>query len=617
MSTYMVGIAIEDITPSDDWIQTGRIYQAGFASRKCCAEGIGSKISARALSICDNQNTCIVLASLDLCAADPNFTQTVRNRITASRGLLPEQVLINVTHTHSAPVTSSWPTWDTGFDKPDDGYMEFLKERVVSAIERAIDSKQAASVSFARGKTSIGVNRHPPSEVYDQTLDVIRATGQNGNTMAVAFFHGCHPIAKGDSLLISPDYPGYARETVEAAVGGVALFFQGYGGTINPTPSWDVERTGVQLGVDVINLLKGPMHRLEGPIASKSIIIQGPLQPLDPAAIERAKQSPYSLDRNWANIMEKSGASAPSFIPIELQMLRVGIVPRDWRLVVSSHEVVAEFATPVRAIWPYERVTLLGYSNSENSYVPSTYIMTNPLWDFPSWNNYEGNSAFVVYGWRAPLTSDIDWLFINGHIETMDMGWKLIGHAQDVVAMTALNGRLFAVTRQDQLWWRDPVEEDIPWTHMGHAQNVVGMAALNGKLFVATDDGKLWWRDPYGFDIPWEHIGHAQEVVAMTALNGKLFAATKANKLWLRDPVVGHDIPWKHIGHAEDIAGLAAADGKLIAATRGGNLFWREPVEYDIIWKRFGHAEDVVGLTSLNNKLFAATLEGQLWQRDL
>ena len=34
------------------------------------------------------------------------------------------------------------------------------------------------------------------------------------------------------------------------------------------------------------------------------------------------------------------------------------------------------------------------------------------------------------------------------------------------------------------------------WDHIGHANDVVGMTAINNKLFCATSDNRLWWRDP-------------------------------------------------------------------------------------------------------------------------
>jgi hypothetical protein len=77
----------------------------------------------------------------------------------------------------------------------------------------------------------------------------------------------------------------------------------------------------------------------------------------------------------------------------------------------------------------------------------------------------------------------------------------------------------------------------VNWDHIGDANDVVAMAAINNKLFAATRDNRLWWRDPVGEDVNWDHIGDANDVVAMAAINNKLFAATRDNRLWWRDPV--------------------------------------------------------------------------------
>lgn len=131
--------------------------------------------------------------------------------------------------------------------------------------------------------------------------------------------------------------------------------------------------------------------------------------------------------------------------------------------------------------------------------------------------------------------------------------WEQIGHANSVIAMTGLvwkdqsgvdNYKLFAVTSDNTLWWRDPVDINVTWQAIGHANNVVAMAALNAKLFAATSDNRLWWRDPVGYNVNWQDIGHANNVArasmaSMEAPAGKLYIATNDNKLWWRDPIPG------------------------------------------------------------------------------
>lgn len=194
---------------------------------------------------------------------------------------------------------------------------------------------------------------------------------------------------------------------------------------------------------------------------------------------------------------------------------------------------------------------------------------------------------------------------------TAEPTWANIAHANNVVAMASVDGRLFAATSDNRLWARDPVLSDISWTYIGHANNVTAMAGLNGRLYASTSDNRLWVRDAVLREVNWTHIGHANGVTAMAALNGRLYAATSSNFLYVRDPVHS-DINWGFIGHANNVVAMGAANGRLYAAT-SDNRFWsREPVHSDVNWSLVGHANGVVGMTGLGDRLFAATNSNRL-----
>ena len=205
------------------------------------------------------------------------------------------------------------------------------------------------------------------------------------------------------------------------------------------------------------------------------------------------------------------------------------------------------------------------------------------------------------YQWRDP-----------SNIEGFD--WKPIGHANGVVGMATVDGKLIAATGDNRLWAREPVLGDVNWQPIGHANAVVGLAATNGKLFAATSDNRLWARDPVLADVHWQPIGHANGVVGMTAIDGKLFAATSDNRLWARDPVMT-DVNWQAVGHANHVVAMTAADGRLVCATKDDRLWAREPVLADVEWQDIGPADDVVGLAGLGNLVFAATGGNELLVR--
>lgn len=618
MATFEAGIGKREITPPAEWIAANRIYLWGYGEtlRNVPCSGVRDALEVRVLAIRDDQGSAVMLIAVDLGALGPITTERIRMRVADAHSIAGEYVCLNVSHTHTAPVFASIPTWQPGVAEADQGYVQLVEDAIIASVDDAFADLRPALIEFGRGTTQIAYDRHPTGVPLDRTLDVVQATGTDGTPIGVAFFAACHPVSRGPDTLISSDFVGPARAAVEAGAGGVALFFQTYAGTCDPAGS--AETSGPQLGADVLTVLNGPMDALDGPLDAWLTAADLPLQPIADGAIDAAandSQQPEVM--RWGAWMIAQEPAIPDVLPTPLQAFRIGIGGTAWYLVASAHEVVADFSARVRGIWPYERLTVVAYSNSQLSYLPSQAVLANPTpcTNFPfCTNNYEGGNSFVWYGHRGPLTPDAEDVFLEGHIALLDHGWEPMGHATDVLGMASWNGRLFAATSNGILWWRSPTPTDIPWEAMGHATSVVGLAACDGFLFCATSDGRLWQRAPYGYDIPWNPIGHATSVVAMTALDGRLFAATDNDKLWRRDPIPS-DIPWEDMGHAQIIAGLAAARGKLFAATRDGNLHWREAYGFDLPWHRYGSAQNVVGMCAIDDVLFVATSEGTLWRR--
>jgi hypothetical protein len=150
--------------------------------------------------------------------------------------------------------------------------------------------------------------------------------------------------------------------------------------------------------------------------------------------------------------------------------------------------------------------------------------------------------------------------------KVIDVSWRDIGHANNVVGLTGLNGKLYCVTNQNRLYVREPVHSDIGWTDIGHANNVVGLTGLNGKLYCVTNQNRLYVREPVHSDIGWTDIGHANNVVGLTGLNDKLYCVTNENKLYVREPVHS-DIGWTLIYDAPSGAKLAGLNDILYCAT--------------------------------------------------
>ncbi|HEY1301771.1 MAG TPA: neutral/alkaline non-lysosomal ceramidase N-terminal domain-containing protein [Stellaceae bacterium] len=441
---YQAGAAVRDITPPPELLAAKKIWLWGYGNRTSPCVGVHSRLSARALAIRDQDDNTVVLVALDTGMLAPEMTARVRARATQAFAIPPENICINVSHTHGAPVTVSTPTWQLGAALAQTEYVAFFETQVSRVIEDALNRLQPAQLAWARGNTQIGRDRHFRGELrfYDSTLDVLAvssacpkpAARSDGRTaIATVFIAPCHPVCNAELNKIYSDFPGVAREAVELELGGTAFFLQGYSGTCVPDlvdgQKATETQTGQRLAVDVIAVARGPKHKLEGPLSAALHSLDLPLQPVDPAAlpsirrwadtIRAAKPDLAEVVVRWTDHLAALAPPWPRWLPTQQQAVRIGTAPNECYVVASSHEVSMDFGPRIRALWPSPRVSVIGYSNAQLSYLPSARVMTNPYAanDFPrdiANYNYTGAVSFLWYAHPGPLAIEADDMFVNG-----------------------------------------------------------------------------------------------------------------------------------------------------------------------------------------------------------
>ncbi len=432
-TAYVAGAAVRDVTPTPAMIAAGNIWLWGYGDRTRACTGVREPLTTRAVAVRDEDGTTVVIATIDVGALDPAFTDRVKTRITNEfPALTPEYVCLNVSHTHGAPAVVQIPTWQLGVADPDPDYLSLLEDQVAGVILDALAVMRPAGLGWARGITDIGYDRHfGEPGFYDSVLDVVQVTGVDGDCIAVLFETPCHPVCLGDVDEVYADFPAAARSAIEDRYGGVALFLQGYAGTCNPS-SDDDAAAGDTLGADVLAVLAGPVQKLTGPIDAWITSVAVPFQSLAPQTIESwsswAQTQPdlsdptsYSaLISRWTKYMDSLQPAIPSSLVTPIQCLRIGAGLTGWYVMASGHEVVMNFAPQIRNARPDLAITTIGYSNSQLSYLPSTYVLLNPdeRSAFPALScsaNYEGAYSFLWYGHPGPITVEVDNLFLNAH----------------------------------------------------------------------------------------------------------------------------------------------------------------------------------------------------------
>ena len=162
-----IGWASVDITPDKPVLLLGQ-----FPAR--VSEGVMDPITATALAIESVKGegpsekaimiSCDLAVIGDLFKSENNFRDDVRKLLKVSLPeLSPEQIILNATHTHTAPVVSTLEVKDIyGVElnvmSPKE-YQNVLSGRIASAAEKAWKSRKKGGISFGLGQAVVGHNR--------------------------------------------------------------------------------------------------------------------------------------------------------------------------------------------------------------------------------------------------------------------------------------------------------------------------------------------------------------------------------------------------------------------------------------------------------------------------
>ena len=242
-----VGTSKADITPP-----VGIAHANWGSSIHQVAEGIDMPLYCNVLYIeSEASGNKVIILDLDLCIIDDEIDQMIREAVLSVINIPSENIRISVSHTHAGPpygrsdsTGGGWLTEGVDLIVP---YFESFPEKISDAIKKATGSLKRCNISYGIGKSDININRRPADEkgnlftgrnwegIVDHSVDVIGFDDEHGNIIATIVGYACHPTILGpDNRLISPDYPGHMRKTVEEVVGGSCIFLQGAAGNQGP-----------------------------------------------------------------------------------------------------------------------------------------------------------------------------------------------------------------------------------------------------------------------------------------------------------------------------------------------------------------------------------------------
>jgi len=235
-----IGVASTDISPDN----LEGILLGGYEPR--FSNGMHDPLTARCLTIIDDK-TIVAIIALDLIGMYENHIEEMKQAIVTNTGLAKENIFIHSIHTHSGPEMLANGNRNSS-------YRSKIYNGVSNAVLEALKSNTNAIAIFNSGHSSVAsINRRYPEQVVANEFSTIEFQDEDHMTIATLLNFSCHPVVLGpDNLKLSADYVYYLREQIEHEKGGIAIFFNGSLGDINPPPiqePWIYGREGGTFGM--------------------------------------------------------------------------------------------------------------------------------------------------------------------------------------------------------------------------------------------------------------------------------------------------------------------------------------------------------------------------------
>ncbi|HOX40509.1 MAG TPA: hypothetical protein PL033_21225 [Candidatus Brocadiia bacterium] len=227
---FRAGVAELDITPSKPH------YLDGYYTDRL-STGVHDPLMVKAL-VLDDGRTRIALVVMDAIAYFYDWVVEARKLQSA---VLPENIVICTTHSHSAPCLLG--VFGPPGKSVDPEYVRWIGQQTAKAIEQAAANLKPARLGSSEARlpvengeiTGVGRNWHNPG-VVDPTILVIRIVESGSNhPIATIINHGNHPDVLGDRTTVtSADYFGYIYPQMTSAMGGTTLIFNRALGGVEP-----------------------------------------------------------------------------------------------------------------------------------------------------------------------------------------------------------------------------------------------------------------------------------------------------------------------------------------------------------------------------------------------
>jgi len=406
-------------------------WMTGYGNRNKPADGVKSDLWVRALALQDGAGGQAVLVTADILGFPPDLSRALRKDVQARYGVDGSAVMFVASHTHGGPAIPQRPSMEifhgldekTGKDVFE--YADWLRERVLEAVGKAIADRKPARLTRTAATATFGMNRRfrnengtwsikdNPQGLVDPEVTIVRVATDDGKPMATVFTYACHCTTLGGNIYqYHADWSGVACEEIEQATGGApALFATGCGADLNPSPRGTFENADAH-GKAMAKAVAGAPAgvALTGPIRTKLKTIDLPLdQPPTRETLEKfaGEKNVFRQRFCWEMLKLLDAGKLPTVVPYPIQAWHFG----GTTLVALGGETCVEYALRLKKQLGADRTWVVGYANEVPCYIPSEKVLAESGYE-PGWDPANGRTiaggSMMYYGWPVPFAPGIE-----------------------------------------------------------------------------------------------------------------------------------------------------------------------------------------------------------------
>ena len=348
-----------------------------------------------------------VFISIDNIGMLVEDTNIIRERVASRLHVSVERITVVYTHTHSGPET-------VGDHPLIKSYKTILLNNVVQGAITANNNMRSCEVGWDVTTGDIGVNRRERTPdgkakmginiegIVDKRIGVLAMRNAESKELAgVIVFCTAHPnVLKGDSDVLSADYPGMTREILEKIVNCPVIIVQGATGNVNAKYRGSQEalkQMAYVISGHVLTILPTVTYRPIVNLRTISSTMQMKLK--DIPEIEEIKRMAQLAEKQWGVnteewltiVLEKHRRNIQQVsIDLEIQLFQIN----DGIFSGIPMEPFSETALEMKESVQNELAFFGGYTNGYIGYLPTK--------EEYAYGGYEVELNPVVYG---PVTN--------------------------------------------------------------------------------------------------------------------------------------------------------------------------------------------------------------------